>query len=278
MTCEEEKFNFFWGIFRYLNFSLEWVSSRVGTGIRKTLRDRYEGKTTVRLKTVRMVSDSLMSSFLLKVNQISFKLSGSENQIKTSFQSVFLWKPQQFSPHIQTRVSLSKYRRVFTFHSYFTVWPGANGIISPTNVSPLLRNVAQYQIRPFVTLLCIKCFFCFGLIFWFEIPFIFVIIRIAIGHTNQRVFAILLASSDCAIGSVWYKLIKNWWGKIIHQSRIFKPCLFVRRPHARSFFWSFFFDARRGSFHVDWGKTRKRMMRGEWKNSFSEMYKLWGKF
>jgi hypothetical protein len=105
--------------------------------------------------------------------------------------------------------SAVSFRTIFTFDSYLAIRPGANGVVCSANVGSLLRNILVFEIRLLVANFGVEDPLGFGFVCGSEVPLVFIIIRVAIGHANQQVFAVFLALSDCAIGGVWYKLIKN---------------------------------------------------------------------
>lgn len=105
--------------------------------------------------------------------------------------------------------SLLRAKRRFTFDGYLAISPGANGVVCPTNVRSFLWNIADCKIRLLVTIFALDTATSVSLVFRIKIPLVLVIIGIAVGHTNQRILAVFILSLDGAVGSVWYKLIKN---------------------------------------------------------------------
>lgn len=116
---------------------------------------------------------------------------------------------------------------MFTFDGDFAIRPGANGVICSARVRSLLWNITELQIRVFIANLSNKISLDICFVLRFEVPFIFIIIRIAISYANQRVLSIFLLSCDCAIGGVWYKLIKNWWKKLFINHEYSMDYLFI---------------------------------------------------
>lgn len=96
-----------------------------------------------------------------------------------------------------------------TFDGDIAIGPRADGVVCATDVGPLLWHIAQLQIRSLITRLDVESPLDIRFVLRLEVPLVLVIIGIAVGHANQRVLAVFLSASDCAVGGVWYELIKN---------------------------------------------------------------------
>jgi hypothetical protein len=98
---------------------------------------------------------------------------------------------------------------MFTFDGNLAEASRSNRVVCPTNVGSLLRKIAELQVRSLVTEVNVERLINIRFVLRSEVPLVLVVVGIAIGNANQRVFAIFLLASDCAVGSVCCELIKN---------------------------------------------------------------------